>query len=178
MWDVLGSIIHKKKKWKANRLGKKKKERSLCRKLPKILYMYTQNNFSKIFCRYKHYYSKIYGTKTSSKCWNRYCLPSKYQFWHSRIDKIAFVDVLESSIEVPAHRWSKNSVIRGIEEGKKIYFTLSTSLFFQGGTGQCMKDPYNPWYLPQGKWEYMSAKHLQLCKMLPKKLTPFLSHPE
>lgn len=92
----------------------------------------------------------------SARWWNESFLPSS-PCRSINFDNYpwTFVRVCESSRDVPAHHWSKKFENRCIEEGKKNSFTLATSPFLQ-----------------------VSTQLTQPCRVVPKRLTSFSSHPE
>ena len=59
------------------------------------------------------------------------------------MDKRAFVEVQESSKEIPAHLWGKEKIQDWvqIEENKRNYFTLPVSPLTHSDTAQCQDRP-------------------------------------
>lgn len=89
---------------------------------------------------------------------------SRNWFWQPPIEKNIFVGAWESSREVPAHPWRKNSKNRYISVGKKNSFTLPASPLPSGSRAQCQERPLWPIVSPIGQNEsVVSAWLSQPC---------------
>lgn len=105
-------------------------------------------------------------------------LPLKNTEIDNLTDESAFVKVQKSSVEVPAHCWSKKkSESVHIEWHKKNSFTLPTSLLPQGSIAQCQERPYLPTVSPTRNRESLCVctQLPQLCGMLLKETHFFLN---
>ena len=98
------------------------------------------------------------------------------------MNKREFVEVQESSKEIPAHLWGKKKIQdwMQIEENKRNYFTLPMSPLAHSDTAQCQERPPWPVVLLAGesKRVWVSAWLSQLSGTMPKRPTFFSQYPE
>lgn len=87
----------------------------------------------------------------------------------------------ESNREVLAHSWNTRSRINALKRVRRGWVRAMTLITpSQGGTAQCLKRYPHPQFLSQWKVrvQWVSSWVPQLCRILSRKPTSFLPHPE
>lgn len=108
-----------------------------------------------------------------------YLVSKEHQFWQSPRGKSAFVEVRESSREVPAYHLSEKIQNWCIEWALKKSFTLPTSPLTRGRTGSSKRDVLSQNFSHRGKWGYVSEKLVfPEVHATAKGLSLVLPHPE